>query len=154
MTHVALQAAKAALACHQEHFGIDEDEMLLPVEMISVDDAIWVRVHDHASGQDRWVITYGFGLEDKAMARLADSEDLDSYNLDDWRPGPAVTKWTVNYTQIPTNYNSTYSLVVEAPDAQSAIQTAKDHLKDLGALARNDYKAEPYKAPAGKVVAA
>ena len=93
MTHVALQAAQAALDCYQKNFGPDEDEMLLPVEMVSVDDAIWVRVHDFANGHNHWVITYGFA-PNHLGSRMADSEDLDSVNLDDWRCPPEQRKTT------------------------------------------------------------
>ncbi len=58
-----------------------------------------------------------------------------------------MPKWTVEYTAIPTNFNQTFCMVVEAADASDAIAIVRDKLRDLALLSRNDYKAKPYVAP-------
>lgn len=64
-----------------------------------------------------------------------------------------MEKFLVEYTKIPTNFNDTHTMVVEAESEFDARTIAKHHLNDLGSLDRNDYRVRPYEAPPrGRVV--
>ena len=64
--------------------GNDEEGMFMPVEIVSVDDAIWFRVHDFSTGDDRWVMTFGGGPGGWIVVDVSD-EELAECELDEWR---------------------------------------------------------------------
>jgi hypothetical protein len=56
-----------------------------------------------------------------------------------------MTKWTVTSTQMPTNFNRSESLVIEAETPEDAAKIAADHYRDLGRdLYRSSNSGEVY----------
>lgn len=48
------------------------------------------------------------------------------------RPVPALSRWTVLYTRIPTNYNPQHQMTIEAESEEAAREVARERLGDRG----------------------
>jgi len=71
-------------------------------------------------------------------------------------PMPALQKWVVLYTRIPTNYNPQQKLVVEAATEADAREIVREHIgdrgKQLSTYAIEDTKPYEPLAVAGRVI--
>lgn len=82
--HQATEIVAAAIRTVECRDGQDKDAMLMPVELVAVDDAVWVRVANFAHGGSDWVVVWdnrGRGF----TGRFATEDDVAETDLDEWR---------------------------------------------------------------------